>query len=103
MGEWQKLCDVSEVPDCEGRCVQLGTEKIAVFNVDGEFFAISDRCPHEDVSLAGGWVENGEVECPLHQSRFKLTTGDVLCPPARENVKTYQVRRDGDAVLVSLS
>ncbi len=102
MAEWLKLCDASVVPDHEGRCVHLNGEDIAVFNLGGDFFAVADRCPHGQASLAEGWVENGEVECPLHQSRFNLATGEVQCPPARDNVRAYKVRLEGGVVMVSL-
>ena len=102
MAEWLRACDVNFVPDHEGRCVRLGNEDIAIFKVDGEFFALADHCPHGDGRLSEGWVESGEVECPLHQSRFNLVTGAVQCPPARDDARFFQIRCDGENVMVQL-
>jgi 3-phenylpropionate/trans-cinnamate dioxygenase ferredoxin subunit len=70
----------------------LGSEvPIAVFNVDGELFAIDDTCTHQDASLADGWVEGCSVECPLHAACFDLRTGMPSGPPARTPVRTHEV------------
>ena len=59
-----------------GEAVRVDTDPpIAVFNEDGEFFAIDDTCTHQDASLADGWLEGCAVECPLHASCFDLRTG----------------------------
>lgn len=102
MAEWLKLCDVNFVPNDEGRCVHLKNEDIAIFKVDGEFFALADACPHGEGKLSEGWVEDGEVECPLHQSRFNLATGAVQCPPARDDAKTYMIKHVGEDIMVRL-
>ena len=77
---------------------------IAVFHTDdGEVFAIDDTCTHQDASLADGWLEGCEVECPLHASRFDLRTGQVDAPPAKRGVRTHRVTiTDGD-IYVTLS
>ena len=76
-------------------------EPIAVFrDDDGSFYALDDTCSHEDTSLADGWVEGGEVECPLHSARFCLRTGEALCLPATEPVKAHRVEVRDDAVYV---
>lgn len=64
---------------------------VAVFNVDGEFYAIDDTCTHQDASLADGWLDGCAVECPLHASCFDLRTGKVSGPPAKTPVRTHRV------------
>ena len=65
---------------------------IAVFHTeDGELFAIDDTCTHQDASLADGWLEGDQVECPLHASRFSLRTGYADAPPAKRPVRTHEV------------
>ena len=64
---------------------------VAVFNVDGEFYAIDDTCTHQDASLADGWLEGCAVECPLHASCFDLRTGMPSGPPAKTPVRTHAV------------
>ena len=74
---------------------------IAVFRTeDDEFYCIDDTCTHEDASLAEGWVEGCEVECPVHSARFCLKTGEALCLPATVNARIHKVEvRDGDVLL----
>lgn len=76
---------------------QTGTgDGIAIFNDEGQIYALDDTCSHEDASLAEGYIEDGEVECPLHSSRFCLKTGAVLCLPATQPVRPHRVEiRDG--------
>jgi 3-phenylpropionate/trans-cinnamate dioxygenase ferredoxin subunit len=77
---------------------------IAVFHTeDGEFLAIDDTCTHQDASLADGWLEGCEVECPLHASRFDLRTGAVDAPPAKRPIRTHEVRVEDDTVYVTVS
>ena len=79
-----------DIPLGEG--VRVDAEvPIAVFNVDGELLAIDDTCTHQDASLADGWLEGCEIECPLHASRFNLRTGQVDAPPAKLPVRTHEV------------
>ncbi|MFV1973589.1 MAG: non-heme iron oxygenase ferredoxin subunit [Thiohalobacterales bacterium] len=92
MSDW---VDVAATETFDEGIVQLvdveGTE-VAVFNVDGEFFAIEDICTHDGGTLAEGDVEGYEIECPRHGARFDLRTGKVTAPPAYEDVNTFAVR-----------
>ena len=75
-----------------GTAVRLDAEvPIAVFNADGDLYAIDDTCTHQDASLADGWLDGCAVECPLHASCFDLRTGKVSGPPAKTPVRTHQV------------
>ncbi|MDQ4490072.1 non-heme iron oxygenase ferredoxin subunit [Sinomonas sp. ASV486] len=76
-------------------------EAIAVFHAEtGCFFALNDTCTHEEASLAEGWIEGEEVECPLHSSSFSLRTGKVTCLPATVDARTHRVEvRDGQIFL----
>lgn len=68
------------------------SEDIAIFHTEaGEFYALQDECTHEVASLSEGWLEDCEVECPVHASRFSLKTGKVLCLPAYVDARTYKV------------
>ncbi|KSW27704.1 MULTISPECIES: non-heme iron oxygenase ferredoxin subunit [Pseudomonas] len=100
--DWAVACRVDEVGDEQARRVQIGDQAIAVFNLGGCFHALADRCPHGDASLAEGWIENGEVECPLHQARFDIATGKVLCAPAKSCARRYPVKVENDVVLIGL-
>ena len=66
--------------------------KIAVANVGGTFYAFGDTCTHMRCSLAEGDLEETTVTCPCHGSEFDVTSGEVLAPPAREPVASYETR-----------
>ena len=95
----------ADIPEGEARVVSseaAGTrDDVAVVHAeDGAFYAIDDTCTHEDASLAEGWVEGTELECPLHSARFCLKTGAALCLPATQPVGVHRVEeRDGELYL----
>jgi 3-phenylpropionate/trans-cinnamate dioxygenase ferredoxin subunit len=95
MTEGIRACAVSDLAAGEAMVIpeeQTGTgDGIAVFNDEGSFYALDDTCPHEVASLAEGWIEDCEVECPLHASRFDLRTGAVLCLPATRGVRAHRL------------
>ncbi|MCP3816962.1 bifunctional 3-phenylpropionate/cinnamic acid dioxygenase ferredoxin subunit [Streptomyces sp. A3M-1-3] len=85
------VCHVDDLPS--GEAVRLDTAPpLAVFNADGELYAIDDTCTHQDASLADGWLEGCYVECPLHAAQFDLRTGEAVCLPARRPVRTHRVQ-----------
>lgn len=93
-----RLCRIDDVEDGEGLRVEVqGRPPFAVFHVDGEFFVTDDTCTHAVASLAEGFVENGQVECPWHSGRFCLKTGSALTFPVTEAIRTYKpIIRDGE-------
>lgn len=83
-------------PGTAQRVVVDGTP-VAVFNVDGEFFAIGDTCSHEEASLSDGYVDENIVECPKHGAMFDIPTGEVRSLPATRNVPVFSTAvEDGD-------
>ena len=93
-------CPLVSLP--RGEALRLDVEPpIAVFHTDeGDILAIDDTCTHQDASLADGWLEGCEVECPLHASRFNLRTGEVDAPPAKRPVRVHQVVVENDVIYV---
>jgi 3-phenylpropionate/trans-cinnamate dioxygenase ferredoxin subunit len=73
---------------------------VAVFNIDGSFYAIEDTCTHDGGGLTGGAVEDCQVICPRHGARFCLRTGAALTPPAYEPVRTYATRINNGVIEV---
>lgn len=103
MSSWQLIAKTSDVPVGQGRTVSLDGKLIALFNVDGEFRAINDLCPHMGASLSEGWVEEGAVTCPWHAWRFCLKDGSWLdAPKAKLRVETYTLRVEGDEILINV-
>ena len=80
----------------------LDGRRIAVFNADGELFAVDDRCTHQEASLADGFLEGCEVECPLHASAFDLRTGVPSGPPATKPIRTYPVAVADGTILIRI-
>ncbi|WP_442931289.1 bifunctional 3-phenylpropionate/cinnamic acid dioxygenase ferredoxin subunit [Mycolicibacterium sp. 120320] len=98
-----EICLLTDLPPGESRRVEADPP-IAVFHTeDGEVFAIDDTCSHQDASLADGWLEGCEIECPLHASRFDLRTGAVDAPPAKLPVRTHRVVIEDGVIKVELS
>jgi 3-phenylpropionate/trans-cinnamate dioxygenase ferredoxin subunit len=88
------------LPRDRGVRVAIGDERIALFRIGDEVFAVGDRCSHAEASLAEGEVFDYEVECPRHGSEFDLRTGKPLSLPATKPVPTYEVMvEDGIAYL----
>jgi 3-phenylpropionate/trans-cinnamate dioxygenase ferredoxin component len=85
-----QACPLSALPPGEAVRIE-GHVPIAVFNADGDLYAIDDTCTHQDASLAEGWLEGCMVECPLHAASFDLRTGVPTCLPAKRPVRTYPV------------
>jgi nitrite reductase/ring-hydroxylating ferredoxin subunit len=100
---FSKVATVQEVPTGKAKQVQVSGRTLALFNVNGTFYAVDDTCPHRGAPLWEGQLEQKEVECPWHGARFDVTTGSVLCPPATSGVKPYLVQVVGEDVLVEVS
>jgi naphthalene 1,2-dioxygenase ferredoxin component len=99
---WVKAAERSALADGEVIGVALSGRDIALYAVDGEVFATDNVCSHAYAQLSDGWLENGEIECPLHAGRFDVRTGKALCPPVTDPIKTYPVRIASDAIEVKL-
>ena len=84
----QKVALLRDFPPGSAREVKFAGKSIAVFNVDGEFFAIGNECTHDGASLSEGAVSDGCVVRPWHGAEFDLRSGKVLTPPAVEDVET---------------
>ena|SRR6267143_4382599 len=95
MSEFVTVAEANQVPNDRGLSVRVGDREFALFNVDGEFYALDGRCPHRDGPLGEGMTEEGHVYCPLHGWEFDLKTGACISNAGRP-VKTHPVRvRDG--------
>jgi 3-phenylpropionate/trans-cinnamate dioxygenase ferredoxin subunit len=100
---FQRACAVADVTNATPLAVTVDDVAVAVVRQGDDFYAIYDECSHAAIPLSEGEVEDGEIECWLHGSRFDLRTGKPSGPPATEPVPTYPVRVDGDDVLVDVA
>jgi len=96
-----RVARVEEIPPGTVKAFELDFDRVAVVNLDGEFYAISDICTHEEAYLSEGEIIDGAIECPLHGSRFDIRTGQVLALPAVMPLKTYPVKVENGEVYVA--
>jgi nitrite reductase/ring-hydroxylating ferredoxin subunit len=98
--EFVAAAKVSDLSEGDVMKVQIGELKIALFNVDGSFYATEEICTHAHASLAEGYVDGDAVECPLHGACFSIKTGKALTAPATFDLATYPISVvDGDVLI----
>ena len=93
---------ISEVPNGRPEVFVVEDRHIAIYRLDGGYYAIEDICTHDGGPLAEGEIEGGEVICPRHGARFDIKTGAVRSMPAITPVEAYPVRVEGDDLFVGL-
>lgn len=97
-----KVATVHEVPAGQAKQVTVGNRQVALFNLDGTYYAIEDNCPHRGAPLSEGEVVGHEVTCPWHGARFDLNNGSHLCPPANRGVMAFKVQVVGEDIQIDL-
>ncbi len=102
MGTFHKVAETKNLAPGQGMAVEVGGNKIALFNVDGTFYAIGDTCTHRGGPLSEGTLEGSTLICPWHGANFDVRTGKNLTPPAPAEVTSYNVRVEGDDVEVEI-
>ena len=102
MGGFAKVARSDDIPPGQSRMFEVGGKSIALFNVNGLFYAIDDTCTHRGGPLSEGELDGKEVTCPWHGAVFDVTTGDVLRPPAPRGISSYRTRVDGEDVEVEV-
>jgi 3-phenylpropionate/trans-cinnamate dioxygenase ferredoxin subunit len=105
MGETVRLCGRDELSSGEARRFDVDNLRVALVRIEDDFYAIGDRCSHEDYSLAEGevWPDERELECAKHGSTFDLRTGEPCSLPATKAVPVYTVVVEGDDVSLVIS
>lgn len=98
MADFVTITTTDQLKPGERIIVEIGSQWIAVFNIDGTYYAVEDRCTHDDGPLAEGELYGCEIECPRHGARFDVRTGKVTAPPALVDVPSYEVRVEGNEV-----
>jgi 3-phenylpropionate/trans-cinnamate dioxygenase ferredoxin subunit len=99
-----RVCGTADVPSGTAKRFDVAGLRVCVVRIGDDWYAIGDRCSHDDFSLADGevWPDEGEIECPKHGSMFSLTTGEPSTLPATQPVPVHRVRIDGSDVLVAV-
>jgi NAD(P)H-dependent nitrite reductase small subunit len=99
MSEFVTVARVGEIPEGKGRRFTLAEREIALFHVQGRYYALSDRCPHMGASLAVGAVQEETVVCLRHLWAFRLSDGSCLDAP-HLRAETFEVRVEGEEIRV---
>jgi 3-phenylpropionate/trans-cinnamate dioxygenase ferredoxin component len=104
MGAEVRVCSVGDVGAPAARRFDVDGLRLCVVHIGDDWYVIGDRCSHEEASLAEGdlWADECEIECPKHSSTFDLRTGEPQTLPATKPVPVYDVRVDGDDVVVTV-
>lgn len=102
MAEFVKVADIHEIAAGSIKHVEVNGKSIALFNLEGNFFAIGNECTHRGGPLAEGYIEGESVTCPWHGAQFNVKTGAVEGSPATKDVAKYNVRVQGNDVEVEV-
>lgn len=96
MSDWVDVAPTDELLPGSFRVVDVDGAAVAVFNLDGAYYAIEDLCTHDGGTLTGGTIQGDQIACPRHGARFCIKTGAVLSPPAYESIHAFPIRiQDG--------
>lgn len=90
------MAQTADIKPGDVQCVEFGGERVAIFNVDGTYYAISDACPHAGGPLSEGYVEDGKVVCPWHGWCFDLDP--TKCEPPSDMVCRYRVHVENGSI-----
>ena len=102
MAKFVKAASVGAVPPGTGKCVEVNGKEIALFNVEGKFHAIDNTCLHRGGPLGEGEIDGTTVTCPWHGWQYDILTGKNIGDDTGGGVASYEVKIEGDTVLVAL-
>ena len=102
MAAFLKVAEIQSLLRGQGKKFNVGGKRIALFNIEGTYYAIDDTCTHKGGPLSEGKIEGSNVTCPWHGSIFDVTTGEVVRPPAPIAVSRYNVRVVGDDIEIEI-
>ena len=102
MADFLKAAETGDVPPGSVKAVEIDGRRIAVCNVDGEYYAVDDVCTHDGGPLGSGKLCDGQIECPRHGARFDVRSGRAVVLPAVLPIRTYALEVAGGEVRVSL-
>jgi len=101
--EYHPVAKTDELDEEEVMEVRIGDKDLALYNVEGEFYATDGICTHEYINLCDGYVEGHIIECPLHSACFDIKTGKAIKAPATVDLKTYPVKVEDGTVYIGIA
>ncbi len=102
MSEFVAVCKVSDLPEGGRMVAEVEDRLVAIFRVDGRFYALDDVCTHDGGTLADGPLVGFAIACPRHGAKFDIRDGRVLSMPATKDTAAHEVKVEGDQVLVRI-
>ena len=102
MAVYVKVATTDEVAPGQPKLVEVNGRRVALFNLDGSFYAMDDVCTHRGAPLSEGEVMGKEVQCPWHGALFDIATGEASGPPAEAGVEVFRVRVEGSDIEVEV-
>jgi len=97
---WQSVATLAQIEEDEAFPVSVGKIQIAIVKVGERLHGISNVCTHEYAVMSDGFVEDGCIECPLHQAKFDVSTGERISGPPCDDLRTFPVKVVDGAVFV---
>jgi nitrite reductase/ring-hydroxylating ferredoxin subunit len=98
--KWHEVAKTSDVPDGEALRVQVGEQPVAIYNLNGTFYATHDTCTHAQANLSDGYIEGDCVECPLHGAVFHIPTGKAVSGPVQKSVRIFPIKVEEGTLLI---
>jgi len=100
VSDFVRVASTGDIPEGRMKKVLVGSQQVLVSNVKGKYYAIGNVCTHLGGPLDRGILEDREVQCPLHGSRFDVTTGQVKRGPATRPEPVYDIKVEAGSILV---
>lgn len=100
---WIPIAKVDEEIEEHGRPFEINGVQLALFRINDEYFVTSNVCTHQFALMTDGYLDGCYIECPMHQGRFHIPTGEAQGPPVSKPLKTYETRVEGNDILVSFT
>jgi len=101
MANFVKVAQISDIPAGQGKCVEVEGKRIALFNVEGSFYALDDVCPHQGGPLGEGELMGNVVTCPWHGWEYDVTTGyNMFDTDVKQD--QFEVKVEGNDILVAV-
>lgn len=101
--EWTDAAALADVPEDDVIGMMVAGRDLALYRAGGEIFATDNLCTHGHARLCDGFLEGHEIECPLHQGKFDVRTGQPTCAPVTEAIRSYPVKIEGGRVFLAIS
>lgn len=97
-----KIATVKDIKDGGAKVISVSGKTLALFNINGEFFAVDNACLHKGGPLGEGAVEGSVVTCPLHGWKYDVTSGQCVFPAAHLKLNSYKVRIKGEDIFIEI-